>query len=147
MKPAPSAARDPRRTARQLFRLEQLTLAQFFLSALPHREIINVLPPRVSDVDCPYLSLAGHEPNSVGQAAIAIFPHPSQIIEKFVRAYEYSGVDGVVVREIFPNRDDATGIGLHFHCIIQVEDGFDFSIDSQIQLTSTCLPGDSLEHG
>ena len=57
---------------------------------------------------------------------------PPQVIEKFLRTEEYSCVDGVVGREIFPDRHDPIGLGLHFHRVIQVEDRFDFSIDRQI---------------
>jgi len=98
-----------------------------------HRRGIDILPPPIADIDCAHLVLGRHQPNAVGQAAVAIVFRALEIVENFLRTNKETCINRVVFRQVFSNRGDPIPTRLHFHRIRKVKNRIQLLVDCQVK--------------
>jgi len=99
---------------------------------LEHFRSIDVLPPALADVYGTDFVIAGHQPNSISETAIAISLTSFEIVEDFQRTNEQAGINCIVIPQIFPDADHSVSPSLDFHRIFQIENGTEFSIHRDV---------------
>src|SRR4029077_3887131 len=105
---------------------------------LQHFRSINVLPPGTAYIDGSDLVIAGHQSNAVSKAAIvpaALGFCSLEIAEDFHRAHKQADIDRIVIPQVFPDADDPVSASLDFHRIFQIENGPEFSIHRDVEVT------------
>ena len=85
-----------------------------------HFRRINVLPPCVTDIDRTCFAVVRHQPDSVGQAAVAILFGSLQISKDLIRTNEKAGVNRIVMAQIFSDRHNLVASCLNFHGIVKI---------------------------
>jgi len=101
-----------------------------------HRRGIDILPPPIADIDCAHLVLRRHQPNAIGQAAVAPAAagfRALEIVENFLRTNKETCINRVVFRQVFSNRGDPIPMRLHFHRIRKVKNRIQLLVDCQVK--------------
>src|SRR6266404_6737876 len=107
------------------------------LRARQHLWRIDVLPPSRADIDATNQALRGHQSDSVCQTAVA--PTAAglrlfEIIGKFPGADKKTGIDCIVIAQVFSDGDESIALHPDFHRVIQIENGIELFVDCQVEL-------------
>src|SRR4029450_2203350 len=80
-----------------------------------HLRSVHILPPGLADIDGMDFIIAGHQSNSISQAAIAAATaglRSLEIVKDFKWANKQADINGVVIAKVFPDVDDLVSAAL-----------------------------------
>ncbi len=103
---------------------------------LQHLRSIHVLPPALAYIYGTDLIIAGHQPNSISQAAIAAGAtglRSLEIVEDFEWANKQPDINRIVTAEVFPDVGDADPLRSDFHRVFQIENGIEFPVHRDVE--------------
>src|SRR4029077_11163062 len=98
---------------------------------LQHLRGVHVLPPAFANIYGTDFIVAGHQPNSISEAAITLAAaglRSFEIVEDFEWANKQPDINGIVIAQVFPDVSDSISPCSDFHCVFQIEDGIEFLV-------------------
>src|SRR5438552_19217363 len=98
---------------------------------LQHLRGVHVLPPAFANIYSTDFIVAGHQPNSISEAAITLAAaglRSFEIFEDFEWANKQPDINGIVIAQFFPDVGDSVSPCSDFHRVFQIEDGIEFLV-------------------
>src|SRR5213595_1696980 len=98
---------------------------------LQHLRGVHVLPPAFANVYGTDFIVAGHQPNSISEAAITLAiagPRSFEIVEDFEWANKQPDINSVVIAQFFSDVGNPISPCSDFHRVFQIEDGIEFLV-------------------
>src|SRR5438876_4277345 len=96
---------------------------------LQHLRGVHVLPPAFANIYGTDFIVAGHQPNSISEAAIALTAaglRTFEIVKDFEWANKQPDIDGIEIAQFIPDVADSVSLCSDFHRVFQIEDGIEF---------------------
>src|SRR5437660_5613354 len=92
---------------------------------LQHLRGVHVLPPAFANIYSTDFIVAGHQPNSISEAAITLAAaglRSFEIFEDFEWANKQPDINGIVIAQFFPDVGDYVSPCSYFHSVFKLAD-------------------------